>query len=894
MAKFDFTDPSGKSYSVEGPDGATPEQAFQILQGHLGGQGAGAVAAPDIGDSRASMVSGLRGVPIAGALADKGTAVLNAAAQPFTETGLSHAPTFAGRVAENTPRIKAGTDAYEASHPVGSTVGKMAIGTASMAPLAAWAPLAKALGMSGTLPQMAGYGAVSGAGIGAADAAARGENPVQGAVEGGVAGGALPVIGRGVAGAVKGVRNLVSSAPRVPHTVDLAGSQVQVPESYGVNGPRDPAAAAEEQLATAGSRGDEAQKVAQAANQDTMGQTRQAAQQFGDQMRGGPGPAQPAATPQVAGGQTITELAQQHNDQVSAQARHDAQIAAEGTALRSNIPLGAPEPAHTPTVGEAIAGLQGGMQQRAATARQNVTNLYHTAGQTPGDYTPGAWDPVGQSVRNQIERGAAAQGVRPVTVNQGLTPHSQAMMDVVDNRLGMNYAPNALQRGDMIRTPDGRTIPRPLTPADVEAARQEMVGHLQDARSAARAPGGSGTDAYAAQQIMNAFDAHHRAILRTPGAFSGDGPAYLAAIDAARAAHSQRRATFSNQGNGDTIGPVIERMIGRHPGQEMPVGQMATSLYGPASNPGSGNSAAIAGRALNIVGPQSPEATALRQGLLSHLTENPEGMAPPSATQQADRLHRYVQTPHAATLFTPEQRTRMIAHANDLRAQAQPAAGPATDTARAVAKLSGPDAVPSDFVQKIMPKTGEVPPGSEKLIAELRNRVSQPTFNSLRQAMWSHLLERPEGVTEFGPQALSQRLSRFLASPAAATLYSDAERGVMRQFADHFGKLAPMPNTVNTSNSATVGERLARGSLNRVGGMLGMMLGHSVLGHLGGYFAGKSIQGGVDKMQVARQVAKTKDLFLGKKPSHALNPNYARAAAVISHAATPLIGQDGA
>jgi hypothetical protein len=51
--------------------------------------------------------------------------------------------------------------------------------------------------------------------------------------------------------------------------------------------------------------------------------------------------------------------------------------------------------------------------------------------------------------------------------------------------------------------------------------------------------------------------------------------------------------------------------------------------------------------------------------------------------------------------------------------------------------------------------------------------------------MWSHLLERPEGVTEFGPQALSQRLARFLASPIAQSMYSASERGVMRQFAKH-------------------------------------------------------------------------------------------------------------
>jgi hypothetical protein len=36
MPVFDFTSPDGKTYSVEGPEGATSDQAFQMLQQHLG------------------------------------------------------------------------------------------------------------------------------------------------------------------------------------------------------------------------------------------------------------------------------------------------------------------------------------------------------------------------------------------------------------------------------------------------------------------------------------------------------------------------------------------------------------------------------------------------------------------------------------------------------------------------------------------------------------------------------------------------------------------------------------------------------------------------------------------------------------------------------------------
>lgn len=38
MPTFDFTSPEGKIYSVDGPDGATSAQAFQMLQQHLGAQ----------------------------------------------------------------------------------------------------------------------------------------------------------------------------------------------------------------------------------------------------------------------------------------------------------------------------------------------------------------------------------------------------------------------------------------------------------------------------------------------------------------------------------------------------------------------------------------------------------------------------------------------------------------------------------------------------------------------------------------------------------------------------------------------------------------------------------------------------------------------------------------
>lgn len=59
MPTFDFTDPSGKSYSVSGPEGATPEQAFQILQQQIGAPAPKAEGGSSVGGVAKSLGTGL-------------------------------------------------------------------------------------------------------------------------------------------------------------------------------------------------------------------------------------------------------------------------------------------------------------------------------------------------------------------------------------------------------------------------------------------------------------------------------------------------------------------------------------------------------------------------------------------------------------------------------------------------------------------------------------------------------------------------------------------------------------------------------------------------------------------------------------------------------------------
>ena len=195
MPTFDFTDPSGQKYSVNGPDGATPEQAYAMLQQHLGSK----KDTPSIGTGLARAFG--TGVPILGGLLNK----LDAGTDALLSYGLN--PLFPkdqqlqgdiGERYQSALKTQEGMDkSFSEDHPGWQGVGEAAGGIASTVALAGTAPGAQLLGLTGkTLPAMMKGGAISGGLIGATDAEIRGEDPL---AEGGlgVAAGALgPVAGR--------------------------------------------------------------------------------------------------------------------------------------------------------------------------------------------------------------------------------------------------------------------------------------------------------------------------------------------------------------------------------------------------------------------------------------------------------------------------------------------------------------------------------------------------------------------------------------------------------------------------------------------------------------------------------------------------------------------------
>src|SRR5674476_479629 len=256
---INVTGPDGSNIAF--PDGTPENEITTALDAHYG-----APAKPagfDRADPRFSggAMAGekfLEGVPVLGGLVPHAGAAISAAAHPLTGVGDKSA-TFGERYAANLAAEKAASAEAETEHPALSTGLKIGGGVASFGgALKAVPKLAGPLGFEGTIPQMITKGAVSGAGLSAADAAVRGQDPGTAAVEGGilgsVAGPTGRLIGKGVGAVMRGARGAAPLDHAV--TTPVAGVDVPVPSM-------DPAVQSQIEIARKGAAGVPARQVVQ-------------------------------------------------------------------------------------------------------------------------------------------------------------------------------------------------------------------------------------------------------------------------------------------------------------------------------------------------------------------------------------------------------------------------------------------------------------------------------------------------------------------------------------------------------------------------------------------------------------------------------------------------------
>lgn len=163
-----------------------PSKPFKVV-----GKG----ALPDnqqMGMKRGLAHEALKGAPIIGPLGQKALDAGNAYFSGDPNKSFSENYATAGKTRE------AEESGFEAQHPIASTAAQVAGGVGTMVAGGSTLMGAKLLGLTGSLPQMIGAGALSGGAIGAADAALRGQDPTQAAGIGAATGAAGPVLGRAV------------------------------------------------------------------------------------------------------------------------------------------------------------------------------------------------------------------------------------------------------------------------------------------------------------------------------------------------------------------------------------------------------------------------------------------------------------------------------------------------------------------------------------------------------------------------------------------------------------------------------------------------------------------------------------------------------------------------
>lgn len=828
------------------------------------------VGATDVVRSAAS------GVPVLGGLANKLNAATNAALAPVVEPFLSKGPdtldqpTYSERYQKSLDIQNARDAKFAQEHPVVDIGAKLAGGAASLGAAALRIPgAASALGMEGTLPAMVTKGALSGAGIGAADAATRGEDVVHGAEVGGAFGAGGPLVARGIG---KVASAFMPKPPITPQAkVEVGGVEVPLRPDQ-VSG--DVAAAAEAEAALRGAKGDKAQAIAQEFDTAQKTKIREAGEEISASLD--PSGASRSTAPQAAGAKITDELIDAETRRLAAEQNATARATAEGEQVRA---LGAPiRTVDSPYAAAETIGA--GVQNAAQTSRATRTAAYRDYAAVPGEYEPAGFSQIGNSIRQRLSSGDS-----PVRVTENLTPRAHEALNILDENVGTLRFQNDAATGAQ--------VPRPITGQTVEEARKELTTLYGDARRAAMGPGGSQADVRAMDRIITAFD-NHVTELATNGGFSGDAQALLAAGERARASHAAYRQNFTKQGPNDEVGPKIEKIIGRYEGQAATPDQIAQMSYGSVAEPGGGDAMKVAQRLRSIFGENSPEWTAYKQGLVSHILDTPPGTAARAPSQVADRIERFLDGTKGRGLsqvaLSAEERAALRTHADTLRASEPRAINSGDSVEKIISRISGRDGgtpmTPGEVVDQLFGRSGKGDKGVGTLLAQrLKRDLSPDGWTAVRQGMWEKITNAGEGKIPFEAQALSQRIHEFLNESGkgmAAALFSPAERAEMAKLAAAYRQMIPPKGTTNPSGSGFTIARIANKASTNLGAMLGL-----VHGGIPGMAVGMGMEKGFRGLANARNARETSKLFYGEQPKVAASSS--RVPIVLSQGAAPTV-----
>lgn len=306
------------------------------------------------------------------------------------------------------------------------------------------------------------------------------------------------------------------------------------------------------------------------------------------------------------------------------------------------------------TPADAGAVVSQSVRDAATNAKAGVNDLYRRAREMPGEIDADVFTNMGRSIRDDLSNRA-----EPVIIDDQLTPYASKAVQDIDNRVAQLRVQNRASNTSSVVPADEAPTISGLTLAGVDQMRKRLSAMRQAAFGS-----GNASDGRAVKAVLDSFDdTIDRAI--NGGSFTGD-PRAVQAWNDARAAHADYRSTFTAQKN-DPVGRVVERITGKGNNPAAIPNDVADFLYGSSGTNPSTLNVGVANRMRQILGEQSPEWSAVKQGLFARLTETTPGMSDFGSGQIAQRLNKFLSGDGrelAQTMFSPAERQLLQQYAD--------------------------------------------------------------------------------------------------------------------------------------------------------------------------------------------------------------------------------------
>lgn len=288
--------------------------------------------------------------------------------------------------------------------------------------------------------------------------------------------------------------------------------------------------------------------------------------------------------------------------------------------------------------------ISNGMLTTRNMRRETVRNFYETAQAQPGVIHADFFDNIGNRIKHEL-----SSGPEPVRINDRLTPYADMAMQDIDQNVSNLIMQN-------------RASPNPQPPRSqifginlegVDFMRRRLTTLRRDAYKS-----GNESDGRAMSAVVDAYDAQINQAMNN-GRFTGNQRAIQYWNDA-RAAHAQYKRDFS-AGRGDPAGLVIEKMVGRNGNNPIIANDVVDAIYGQGGTNPSNTNVEVARRIRRILGEDSVEWVAVKQGLFSRLVEPAPGVTEYSPRRVRDRINSFLQNGQelANEVFTPEQQGQL-------------------------------------------------------------------------------------------------------------------------------------------------------------------------------------------------------------------------------------------